>query len=152
MSLRTLITKKGGFTALEIVIAIAIFSILVLVMAKTLTSVTYAVEQTGNRRKAATLAGMVLEQYDAYAAGSYDALVSYDCDQVPPRQFFGGDDNLGYDGFTITTRSECAPEESTCQVTVTIGSGQGVHARTVAFTKNYDENSLGVKTVFGSGL
>jgi prepilin-type N-terminal cleavage/methylation domain-containing protein len=152
MNLQNFIQENNGFTAIETVIAILIFSTMALIIAKTLTSVTYAVEQSGHRRKSATLASMVLEQYDAYAANSYDTLASYNTERVLPRQFFNTADNLGYDAYAISTHSDCAEDGSTCQVTVGILTGHGAQARTVTYTKNYDENQLSAKNAVGSGL
>ena len=152
MSPRLDLMKNSGFSAVESVIAILVFSIMALLIAKTLTSVTYAVEQAGNRRKGAALAAMVLEQYNAYAANSYDELPSFDSNHVSPRTFFKTADNLGYDNFIIDTRADCAEDGSTCEITVGITSGKGAQARTATYSKNYDESQLSAKSTFGSGL
>ena len=134
---------EQGFTAIETVLAVAILSIVGLTIGEVFTRTNRMAENSRQAERAAALGEMVLEQYNAYAARSYDRLPSFDRTRAEPRDFFAAADDFGYGGLTITTRAEPSPEDSLTRVSVRIGWGGGLFPPSLAFFKVYPQRMSG---------
>lgn len=135
--------KELGFTALETVLAVAILSIVGLVISEVFTRTNRMAENSRQSERAVALGDMVLEQYNAYASQRYDLLPSYNSTKVRPRDFFRSDDDFGYGGLSITTFAEPDLENSLTQVTVKVSWGGGLFPPSVSFTKIYVQRMNG---------
>lgn len=139
----TRIWNAKGFTAIETVLAVAIFSIVGLMIGDIFTRANRLAENSRQAERAAALGEMVLEQYNAYAARRYDRLPSYDCTRVDPSEFFGGTGDLGYSHLSLTTRAQPSRDGSMTTVTVTVAWGNRVLSPGLTFTKIYANRMSG---------
>jgi prepilin-type N-terminal cleavage/methylation domain-containing protein len=128
-----------GFTIVETVLAVAILSIVGLVIGEVFTRANRMAENIRQSERAVALADMVLEQYNAYAARQYDRLPAFDCTRVKPHDFFATTDDFGYGSLDVTTRAEPHSEDSYTRVTVRVSWGGGLFPPTLTFTKIYPQ-------------
>ncbi len=131
------LSSNKGVTALETVLAVAILSWVGLVISEVFTRTYRMADNNLQASKAFALGEMALEQYNAYAALSAERLPSFDKTRAKPREFFGTNDDFGYDRLRLTTRADPIPEESLTQVTIRISWGSGLFAPVLTFTKIY---------------
>jgi prepilin-type N-terminal cleavage/methylation domain-containing protein len=139
-----------GFTAVEVLVAIVILAIIATGIAQLLMRTTQALGSADDRRKAASLAGMVFEQYASYSAVAPDDLTSFDRVAVSPKDFFGTPDSLGYDGWAITSNTHCA-DQGSCAVTVAVWPDRP-DRREMVFHKVFEESALNGADEGASGL
>ena len=132
---RTNSTK--GVTAVETVMAVAILSIVGLLIGQVFTRANRMSIDSRMGEKAVALGEMALEQYNAEAALGVDRLPEFDRDRARPGEFFGAPDDAGYDGLLLTTKAEADPESSVTRVTVRVSWGGGLFPPTISFTKIY---------------
>jgi len=142
----------SGFTAVETLVAIAILSLMGLLIGNTLIRTTQAVGSRDDRSRAAALASMVFEQYKSYASINFDELPSHDQTDAAPRAFFNTADDLGYDGLLITTHTQCASDGSACTVQAVIRKSSGKAVPPAVFSQTYVEASLGDTAKEESGI
>jgi hypothetical protein len=119
-----------------------------LVMSNVLAKTTRLLRNSQDRRRAANLASMVFEQYNAYAAAGRD-LPTAEVDKAEPQAFFKSPDDLGFSGLSITSRTLCHQEG--CLVDVDIYR-PGVPVPLYSFSKSYQSIATGASTREMSGL
>ncbi len=141
-----------GFTAVETILAVALLSLMGLLIGNTMLKTGQALGHSSDRRRGAALAAMVFEQYKAFAQISYDDLASHDQSDVAPRDFFNTHDDLGFEGMRITTLTQCVPDGSSCSVRTTISAPHGASAQSMMFEKTYLEAPLGDTAKEVSGI
>lgn len=134
-----LVQRRSGFTAIETVLAVAILASVGLVIGEVFTRANRMAEYSRQSERAIALGAMALEQYDAYAARHYDRLPLYDGTRLLPRAFFHSLDDLGYEGFTLTTQATPDPDHSLTRVAVKISWGGGLFPPSLNFAKAYPE-------------
>jgi type II secretory pathway pseudopilin PulG len=117
--------RLSGFTLIEGVLSIVILSFIGIMMAQFVLGHGRASTAARRASKAATLMEMVMEQYRASSSVNFQTLTQLDSLDVSPAQFFKTTDNLGAEGFDITTQALYSTDRSSCTVVATIRWHEG---------------------------
>jgi len=134
--------RSKGFTAIETVVVVMLFSWVVLLISRMLLTSARATAHTQLADKATLLSDLILEQYQAYAQVNFANLQVYNVTQATPAQFFNAADNMGYDGILITSTATYSVNRSTCEVDVTLSWMEAGQAKSSFFKRTYMDNPV----------
>ncbi len=136
------VQSQKGVSLVEIMLTVGLIMTVMIFTSNILANSLRSTTRNAQKQKVSKLAEMVFEQYGAFSAHEFGKLASRNVTNAIPMVFFHTSDNLGFDGYAITTSAAYSgPNNGLCDITLDIAWLQDGDARTERFVRRYSESN-----------
>lgn len=143
---RTWLKKQiRGFSTVEAVMGAALLSSVGIMAGRMMVNSNVSMMATRQNARANTLADSIFEQYNAFAMTNFQALATYDKQNVAVSDFFGSHATEGpfsgadYKNLSLSSRATFASDRSSCDIALEVSWLQAGQLKSAVYHKTYAE-------------